>query len=92
MIKNLEGKVAVVTGAASGIGLSLANAFAKQGMKIVIADIDKRNLNKASKKLEREGAEVLSIVVDVSDPKQVEDLANAAYERFGKVNILCNNA
>ena len=92
MIKNFEGKVAVVTGGGSGIGLSLAHAFAKRGMKIVIADINKRSLNKASRSLNKIGAEVLSLVIDVSDPKQVEDLANAAYERFGKVNILCNNA
>ncbi|MFX1499670.1 MAG: SDR family NAD(P)-dependent oxidoreductase [Promethearchaeota archaeon] len=92
MIKNFEGKVAVVTGGGSGIGLSLAHAFAKRDMKIVLADINKRSLNKASRRISKRGTEVLSLIIDVSDPKQVEELANAAYDRFGKVNILCNNA
>ncbi len=92
MIKNFEGKVAVVTGGGSGIGLSLAHAFAKRGMKIVIADINKRSLNDALISLNKMGAEVLSFVTDVSDLNQVRELANASYEQFGKVNILCNNA
>ena len=92
MIKDLKGKVAVITGAGSGIGLSMAHAFAKQGMKLVLADINEKTLKKASRDLEKVGAEVLPLVVDVSDPKQVDNLATKAYERFGNVNILCNNA
>ena len=92
MIKEFEGKVAVITGAGSGIGLSMALAFAKKGMKIVLAEIDERRLKRASRKLDKIGTEVLALKIDVSDPKQVESLANEAYKRFGSVNILCNNA
>jgi len=92
MIKELEGKVAVVTGAASGIGLSMAKAFAKRKMKLVVADINELALNEATESLNSSGAEVLSVVMDISNPKQVEDLATRAYERFGNVNVLCNNA
>ena len=92
MIKDFEGKVVVITGGASGIGRGLAYGFAKRGMKIVLADIDKKNLDKVAKELEGIGAEVMTQITDVSDPEQVAQLADASYERFGSVNILCNNA
>jgi len=92
MIKDFKGKVAVVTGGASGIGRGLAYAFAKRGCKIVLADIDEQALEKVSKELSEIGAEVMTEITDVSDPEQVAHLADAAYERFGSVNILCNNA
>ncbi|NVM45079.1 MAG: SDR family NAD(P)-dependent oxidoreductase [Candidatus Lokiarchaeota archaeon] len=92
MIKDFEGKVAVITGAASGIGRGLAFGFAKRGMKIVLADIDKVNLDKVAKELEEIGVEVMTQLTDVSDPKQMAQLADASYERYGIVNILCNNA
>jgi len=92
MIKDFEGKVAVVTGGASGIGRGLAYAFAKRGCKIVLADIDEQALEKVSKELSEIGAEVMTQITDVSDPEQVAHLADVSYERFGSVNILCNNA
>jgi len=92
MIKDFKGKVAVVTGGASGIGRGLAYAFAKRGCKIVLADIDEQALEKVSKELSEIGAEVMTEITDVSDPEQVVHLADASYERFGSVNILCNNA
>jgi len=92
MIKDFGGKVAVITGAASGIGRGLAYGFAKQGMNIVLADIDKENLVKVAKELEEIGIEVMTQLTDVSDPEQVAQLADASYKRFGTVNILCNNA
>jgi len=92
MIKKFEGKVAVITGAASGIGRSLAHAFAKRGMKIVLADIDKESLNKVEKELKENGTEVIIAVTDVSDRQQVAKLAEISYEHFGNVDILCNNA
>ncbi|MHA2390497.1 MAG: SDR family NAD(P)-dependent oxidoreductase [Promethearchaeota archaeon] len=92
MIKEFEGKVAVITGGASGIGLGLANAFAKRGMKLVLADIDKETLEKVSKDFKEKNVEVLPVVIDVSDPEQVAHLADISYKHFGHVNILCNNA
>lgn len=92
MIKEFEGKVAVITGGASGIGLGLAKAFAKRGLKLVIADIDKETLVKVSKYLTDKNVEVLPVVVDVSDPEQVAHLADISYKHFGHVNVLCNNA
>ncbi|MFX1324466.1 MAG: SDR family NAD(P)-dependent oxidoreductase [Promethearchaeota archaeon] len=92
MIKEFEGKVAVITGGASGIGLGLANAFARRGMKLVIADIDKETLVKVSKYFTDKKVEVLPVIVDVSDPEQVAHLAEISYKHFGHVNVLCNNA
>jgi short-subunit dehydrogenase len=90
---NFKGKVVVITGGASGIGRGLAVGFAKRGMKIVLADIDKENLDKVANELEKEfNTEVMTQITDVSDPEQVADLAEVSYERFGSVNILCNNA
>ena len=92
MIKDFEGKVAVITGGASGIGRSLACSFAKRGCKIVIADVNKETLDETAQELENIGSEVLSVITDVSDREQVSHLAEASYERFENVNILCNNA
>ncbi len=91
-MKNFKGKVVVITGGASGIGRGLAFGFAKRGMKIVLADIDEENLDKVAKELEEFGTEVMTQITDVSDPEQVAHLAEVSYERFGSVNILCNNA
>jgi short-subunit dehydrogenase len=92
MIKDFEGKVAVITGGAMGIGLGLAKAFAKRGMKLVLADINKEALDKVSKEFSEKNVEVLTVVTDVSVPEQVAHLADISYERFGNVHILCNNA
>ena len=92
MIKEFKGKVTVITGGASGIGRGLAHAFAKRGMNIVLADIDEEALEKVSQELSEIGAEVMTVATDVSDHTQVAHLADASYERFGRVNILCNNA
>ena len=92
MIKDFEGKVAVITGGASGIGRGFAHAFAKRGMKIVLADINKESLDEVSQELQEIGVEVLTVITDVSNHEQVAHLADVSYERFGCVNILCNNA
>ena len=86
------GKVAVVTGAASGIGLGLANAFAAAGCSVVLADIDQESLDAAATEVGAHGVDTLTVVTDVSKAEQVEALAAATMERFGAVHIVCNNA
>ena len=91
-MNDLDGKVAVVTGGASGIGFGLAEAFAAEGMKIVLADIEAAALGVAAQKLRESGADVLDVVIDVSDEDQVVDLATHTYTHFGTAHIVCNNA
>lgn len=92
MIKDFEGKVAVVTGAASGIGRSVAIAFANRGMKVILADINEEALEEVAQELGKISSEVLLKVTDVSDRTQVAELADFSYDNFESVNILCNNA
>ena len=87
-----SGGVAVVTGAASVIGLGMARAFARKGMRLVVADIESDALALAADGLRADGAEVIAERVDVSDAAALERLADVAYERFGQVTVLCNNA
>ena len=92
-MQDFTGKVAVVTGAASGIGLELARKAATLGMRLVLADVEARALAAAGDELGRAfGADPLVVAVDVSDAAQVDRLAAAALERFGAVHLLCNNA
>jgi NAD(P)-dependent dehydrogenase (short-subunit alcohol dehydrogenase family) len=87
------GQTAVVTGAASGIGLAKCEAFAAHDMRIVMADVDPARLQEAAGKLAAEsGAEVLAVPTDVTTWAAVEALAKNAIERFGAVDVLCNNA
>jgi NAD(P)-dependent dehydrogenase (short-subunit alcohol dehydrogenase family) len=86
-----EGSVAVITGGASGLGFALAVEAQKRGCKLVIGDIREDALKDAARKLSS-GGEVLTFKVDVSNADEVEALAAAAVDRFGKVNILFNNA
>ncbi|MFD3436221.1 SDR family NAD(P)-dependent oxidoreductase [Streptomyces sp. NPDC058685] len=87
-----EGQVAVVTGAASGIGRAMARRFAAEGLAVVLADVEESALREAAGELAGDGAKVLARVVDVSDRDAVFALADAAYEAFGAVHVLCNNA
>jgi len=91
-MKEFKGKVAVVTGAASGIGRGMAESFAAAGMKVVLSDIETLALTKTAESLRAAGADVHAVTTDVSQPTQVEALAKATLERFGAVHVLCNNA
>ncbi|HWJ60628.1 MAG TPA: SDR family NAD(P)-dependent oxidoreductase [Acidimicrobiales bacterium] len=90
-MEELSGKVAVVTGAASGIGLAMVQAFAAEGMRVVMADIEADALEKAAAELP-EGTEALTVVCDVSVAAEVDALRDAAVERFGSAHVICNNA
>lgn len=85
-------QVAVITGGASGIGFGLAERFAKEGMRIVLADIEQATLDRAVAKLRESGAEAIGVRTDVSDIDSVRALAKATLDAYGAVHILCNNA
>jgi NAD(P)-dependent dehydrogenase (short-subunit alcohol dehydrogenase family) len=91
-VQVFQGKVAVVTGAASGIGLGMTEALASRGMKVVMADVEEAALMKEAERLTRANFEVDPQLADVSSYASVERLADAAKVRFGKVHVLCNNA
>ncbi len=91
-MEQLEGRVAVITGAGSGIGEALARATAQAGMKVVAADIETDALHRVAASIEDSGADCVAIETDVADRDAVERLAGEAYDRFGAVHLLCNNA
>jgi NAD(P)-dependent dehydrogenase (short-subunit alcohol dehydrogenase family) len=92
-MRELVGKVAVVTGAASGIGFALCEAFAAEGMQIAMADIDPGALDAVAARLAGDtGADVLAVATDVTSWDQVDELESRVVERFGAVHVLCNNA
>ena len=91
-MEDLQGKVAVITGGASGIGRAVAEKAAAEGMKIVIADIEEGPLKEAEGELTGQGAEAIGVVTDVSDAASVRELRDRALERFGAVHLVHNNA
>ncbi|RJL24135.1 SDR family NAD(P)-dependent oxidoreductase [Bailinhaonella thermotolerans] len=106
-MRDLAGRVAVVTGAASGIGRAMCERFLAEGMRVVLADVEEKALAETAGELagttappasgnplERVGAggDVAAVVTDVADAGAVRRLADVAYERFGAVHVLCNNA
>ncbi|GGF11759.1 SDR family NAD(P)-dependent oxidoreductase [Williamsia phyllosphaerae] len=91
-MKDLNNRVAVVTGAASGIGLGMVEEFAAAGMRVVLADIEKKPLDEAVARLTESGVEAIGVVTDVTDRRAIETLAAATMDTFGAVHVLCNNA
>ncbi len=91
-MKELKGRTAVVTGAASGIGKALAAKSCAEGMNVVLADVEKDALAKARDELGRGARSVISVVADVSQPQAVDKLASITLDAFGSVDLLFNNA
>lgn len=91
-MSDMSGKVAVVTGAASGIGLALTERFAAEGLSVVMADVEEARLSEEATRLGRGGADVLAVLCDVSRPDDVAALAEQTLAHYGAVHILCNNA
>src|SRR5690625_4169961 len=88
----LKDKVAVITGAAAGIGLACAEAFAREGAKVVLSDVNVERGEAAAEKIQADGGEAIFIACDVGDKKQVDDLIAAAVAAFGSVDIAVANA
>jgi NAD(P)-dependent dehydrogenase (short-subunit alcohol dehydrogenase family) len=86
------GQVAVITGGASGIGAAFAEAFADRGVSLVLCDVESSALERAVARLEQRGVTALGLKVDVTDAAQVERAATQAIDRFGRVDVICNNA
>jgi NAD(P)-dependent dehydrogenase (short-subunit alcohol dehydrogenase family) len=91
-MRELAGKTAFVTGGASGIGFALCRAFAETGMHVMLADIETDALATAVESLRDFGRDVRGTICDVADPVSVQRAAEASYEAFGKVHVVCNNA
>lgn len=91
-MQRFDDKVAVVTGGASGLGLAMARRFAREGVKVVLADVQQDALDRATAQFAAAGQPVLGVRCDVSKAADVEALKDAALARFGAVHILCNNA
>ena len=91
-MRELRGKVAVVTGAASGIGRALAERCAAEGMRVCLADVERDALERAGEEIRSTGADVLAVPTDVAQAEQVEALRDRVLQRFGAVHLVCNNA
>jgi NAD(P)-dependent dehydrogenase (short-subunit alcohol dehydrogenase family) len=91
-MRQLAGRVAVVTGAASGIGQALAARFAAEGMRCVLADVEEAALARAVADLRRSGASAIAVRTDVANPADVQALADRTMAEFGAVHLVCNNA
>jgi NAD(P)-dependent dehydrogenase (short-subunit alcohol dehydrogenase family) len=91
-MQQLKDKVAVITGGASGLGLAMARRFAREGMKLVLGDIEEEPLRKVEQEFRRASIPVLAIRTDVSRGHDVERLAEKTLATFGAVHIVCNNA
>jgi NAD(P)-dependent dehydrogenase (short-subunit alcohol dehydrogenase family) len=91
-MRDVRNKVAVVTGAASGIGRGMAQSFAAAGMRVVLSDVEEARLATTCRELQAAGADAHAVVTDVSKPDEVRALAQQTLSRYGAVHVLCNNA
>jgi NAD(P)-dependent dehydrogenase (short-subunit alcohol dehydrogenase family) len=91
-MQDLEGKTVVVTGAASGMGYAFAECFGREGMNVVMADVEEKALRKAAAQVEAVGATVLPVVTDVGDEASMDHLGAATREAFGSPDVVCLNA
>jgi NAD(P)-dependent dehydrogenase (short-subunit alcohol dehydrogenase family) len=91
-MKELKGKVAAVTGAASGLGRSMALAFAAEGMDLALADVDEVNLSSVQDEVLAKGVRAITLKVDVSNAQQIEIFRDQTLTRLGGVHVVCNNA
>ncbi|MFQ5699155.1 MAG: SDR family NAD(P)-dependent oxidoreductase [Myxococcota bacterium] len=91
-MEELEGRVAVITGGASGIGRAVARRLAREAMRLVLADRDPDGLAEAKRELDKDGADVLTVPTDVGDLEQVRELADRTFDHFGAAHVVFNNA
>ncbi|GAA2811541.1 SDR family NAD(P)-dependent oxidoreductase [Crossiella cryophila] len=91
-MRDLTGKVAVITGAAGGIGTALANSFAAQGMRLALSDVDSSALDALVKSFQDKGVQAIGVQADVAKAADLETLADRTYAEFGAAHVLCNNA
>ncbi len=91
-MRDWNGKVAVITGAGSGMGAAMARLFAKAGMKVVVADIDLATAETVAAEIAAAGGEAIAVRCDVSSQDEVQTMADRAWDHFGTVNVLINNA
>jgi NAD(P)-dependent dehydrogenase (short-subunit alcohol dehydrogenase family) len=91
-MKRLDGKVGVITGSGQGIGLEIARFFAKEGAKVVVADIVIQSAQETAKTIQNDGGEAAFIQVDISESSQVQMMVSFATKTYGRLDILCNNA
>ncbi len=91
-MREFSGKTAVVTGGASGIGLAIARRLAREGMRLVLADVEEQALQTAVDALKSAGAEAIGVPTDVTRFESLQALEREAVAAFGPVHVLCNNA
>ena len=88
----LEGKAAIVTGAASGIGRKVAECYAREGAKVIVADVDEKGAMETIDSIKRDDGQAVFVKTDVSNPQECAEMVNAALEQFGRLDLACNNA
>jgi NAD(P)-dependent dehydrogenase (short-subunit alcohol dehydrogenase family) len=91
-MQDLQGKVAVVTGAASGMGKEFADRFARAGMNVVMSDIEEPRLNEAVAEVQAHGTEVIGVITNVADGASMDELGAKTFDTFDSAHVVCNNA